>query len=119
MLGTLAREGPTTSNHKHIKKSEFTIKVTRAVNADYKLRAGIDDEWVYVPARKNKVVQCNEEDIDAEIDEGFVEDLKTPAHRPASAIEEGELAKPAPRTASALEEGELAPDVVEKKKKRR
>ena len=118
MLGTLARGGPTTSNHKHIKKSEFTIKVTRAVNEDYKLRAGIDDEWVYVPdktARKNKVVQCNEEEIDAEIDEGCVEDLKKKkrAKRTASA-------------ASALEESELAwalrPDTTpegEKKKKRR
>ena len=28
MLGTLARGGPTTSNHKHIKKSEVIIKVT-------------------------------------------------------------------------------------------
>ena len=91
MLGTLAREGPTTSNHKHIKKSEFTIKVTRAVNEDYKLRAGIDDEWVYVPdktARKNKVVQCNEEEI--------VEDLKKKkcVKRTASELEESELATP-------------------------
>ena len=114
MLGTLARQGPTTSKHKHIKKSEFTIKVTRAVNEDYKLRAGIDDEWVYVPdktARRNKVVQCNEEEIDAEIDEGCVEDLKKK--------------KCAKRTASALEESAYAwalrPDTipeVEKKKKR-
>ena len=99
MLGKLARQGPTTSNHKHFKKSEFTIKVTRAVNEDYKLRAGIDDEWVYVPdktARKNKVVQCNEEEIDAEIDEGCVEDLKKKkcAKRTASALEESELAWP-------------------------
>ena len=49
MLGKLARQGPTTSNHKHIKKSEFTIKVIRAVNEDYKLIAGLHDEWVYVP----------------------------------------------------------------------
>ena len=99
MLGTLARQGPTTSNHKHIKKSEFTIKVTRAVNEDYKLRAGIDDEWVYVPdktARRNKVVQCNEEEIDAEIDEGCVEDLKKKkcVKRTASELEESELATP-------------------------
>ena len=91
MLGTLARQGPTTSKHKHIKKSEFTIKVTRAVNEDYKLRAGIDDEWVYVPdktARKNKVVQCNEEEI--------VEDLKKKkcVKRTASELEESELATP-------------------------
>ena len=36
---------------------------------DYKLRASIDIEWVYAPdktARKNNVVQCNEEEIDAE-----------------------------------------------------
>ena len=96
MLGTLARGGPTTSNHKHIKKSEFTIKVTRAVNEDYKLRAGIDDEWVYVPARRNKVVQCNEEEIDADIDEGCLEDLKKKkcAKRTASELEESELATP-------------------------
>ena len=99
MLGTLARQGPTTSNHKHIKKSEFTIKVTRVVNEDYRHKAGIDDEWVYVPdktARKNKVVQCNEEEIDAEIDEGCVEDLKKKkcAKRTASELEESELATP-------------------------
>ena len=99
MLGTLVRQGPTTSKHKHIKKSKFTIKVTRAVNEDYKLRAGIDDEWVYVPdktARRNKVVQCNEEEIDAEIDEGCVEDLKKKkcAKRTASELEESELATP-------------------------
>ena len=99
MLGTLARQGPTTSKHNHIKKSEFTIKVTRAVNEDYKLVTGIDDEWVYVPdktARKNKVVQCNEEDIDAEIDEGCVEDLKKKkcVKRTASELEESELATP-------------------------
>ena len=96
MLGTLARQGPTTSKHNHIKKSEFTIKVTRAVNEDYKLRAGIDDEWVYVPARRNKVVQCNEEEIDAEIDEGCVEDLKKKkcVKRTASELEESELATP-------------------------
>ena len=99
MLGTLAREGPTTSNHKHIKKSGFTIKVTRAVNEDHKLIAGLDDEWVYVPdktARKNKVVQCNEEESDAEIDEGCVEDLKKKkcAKRTASALEEAEVAWP-------------------------
>ena len=99
MLGKLARQGPTTSNNKHIKKSEFTIKVTRAVNEDYKLKAGIDDEWVYVPdktARKNKVVQCNEEEIDAEIDEGCVEDLKKKkcVKRTASELEESELATP-------------------------
>ena len=73
MLGTLARQGPTTSNHKHIKKSKFTIKVTRAVNEDYKLRAGIDDEWVYVPdktARKNKDVQYNGSGIDEALDKG-------------------------------------------------
>ena len=69
MLDTLARQGPTTSNNKHIKKSELTIKVTRAVNEDYKLIAGLDGEWVYVPdktTRKNKVVQCSGEDIDEE-----------------------------------------------------
>ena len=99
MLGKLARQGPTTSNHKHIKISEFTTKVTRAVNEDYKLRAGIDDEWVYVPDKRNKVrvgVQCNEEEIDAEIDEGCVEDLqnKKCAKRTASELEESELATP-------------------------
>ena len=99
MLGTLARQGPTTSNHKHIKNSKFTIKVTRAVNEDYKLRAGIDDEWVYVPdktARRNKVVQCNEEEIDAEIGEGCVEDLKKKkcANRTASELKELEVATP-------------------------
>ena len=98
MLGTLARQGPTTSNHKHIKNSKFTIKVTRAVNEDYKLRAGIHDEWVYVPdktARKNKVVLCNEEEIDAEIDEGCVEDLKKNcAKRTASELKESEVATP-------------------------
>ena len=96
MLGTLARQGPTTSKHNHIKKSEFTIKVTRAVNEDYKLVTGIDDEWVYVPARKNKVVQCNEEDMNAEIDEGCVEDLKKKkcVKRTASELEESELATP-------------------------
>ena len=92
MLGTLARQGPTTSNNKHIKKSEFTIKVTRAVNEDYKLIAGLDDEWVYVPdktTRKNKVVQCSGEDIDAEIDMVcFGEDLKKLDKRTASALEE-------------------------------
>ena len=97
MLGTLARQGPTTSKHNHIKKSEFTIKVTRVVNEEYRLRAGIDDEWVYVPdktARKNKVVQCNEEEIDAEIDEGCVEDLKKKkcVKRTASEPEASELA---------------------------
>ena len=71
----------------------------RDVNEDYKLRAGIDDEWVYVPdktARKNKVVQCNEEEIDAEIDEGCVEDLKKKkcVKRTASELEESELATP-------------------------
>ena len=99
MLGTLTRQGPTTSKHNHIKKSEFTIKVTRAVNEDYKLVTGIDDEWVYVPdktARKNKVVQCNEEEIDAEIDEDYVEDLKQTkcVKRTASELEESELATP-------------------------
>ena len=99
MLGTLARQAPTTSNHKHINTSGFTIKVTRAVNEDYKLRAGIDDEWVYVPdktARKNNVAQCNEEEIDAEIDEGCVEDLKKKkfVKRRASELEESELATP-------------------------
>ena len=99
MLGKLARQGPTTSNHKHIKKSEFTIKVIRAVNEDYKLIAGLDDEWVYVPdktARKNNVAQCHEEDIDAEIDEGCVEDLKKKkcVKRTASELEESELATP-------------------------
>ena len=99
MLGTLARQGPTTSNHKRIKESKFTIKVTRAVNEDYNLRAGIDDEWVYVPdktARKNNVVQCNEEAIDAQIDEGCVEDLKKKkcVKRTASELEESELATP-------------------------
>ena len=100
MLGTLARQGPTTSNHKHIKKSGFTIKkVARSVNEDYKLRAGIDDEWVYVPdktARNNNVVQCSEEEIDAEIDEGCVEDLKNKkcVKRTASELEESELATP-------------------------
>ena len=93
------RQGPTTSKHNHTKKPEFTIKVTRAVNEDYKLRAGIDDEWVYVPdktARMNKVVQCNEEEIDAEIDEGCVEDLtkKKCAKRTASELEESDLATP-------------------------
>ena len=71
----------------------------RDVNEDYKLVTGIDDEWVYVPdktARKNKVVQCNEEDIDAEIDEGCVEDLKKKkcVKRTASELEESELATP-------------------------
>ena len=131
MLGTVPRQGPTTSNHKHIKKSEFTIKITRAVNEDYKLIAGLDDEWVYVPdktARKNKVVQCNEEDIDAEIDKGFIEDLKKLGKRTASELDldlrfEKRRAK---RTASALERSQLAwalrPDATpkaEKKKKRR
>ena len=93
MLGKLARQGPATSNHKHIKKSGFTIKVIRAVNEDYKIEAGRQDEWVYVPdktARKNKVVQCNEEEIDAEIDEGCVEDLKKKkcVKRTASELEE-------------------------------
>ena len=60
---------------------------------------GIDDEWVYVPdktARKNKVVQCNEEDMNAEIDEGCVEDLKKKkcVKRTASELEESELATP-------------------------
>ena len=91
MLGTLARQGPTTSKHNHIKKSECTIKVTRVVNEDYELRAGIDDEWVYVPdktARKNKVVQCNEEEI--------VEDLKKKkcVKRTASELEDPELTTP-------------------------
>ena len=99
MLGTLARQGPTTSKQKHTKQSRLTKKLTRAVNEDYKLRAGIDDEWLYVPdktARKNKVVQCNEEEIDAEIDEGCVEDLKKKkcAKRTASELEESELATP-------------------------
>ena len=99
MLGKLARQGPTPLKDKHIKKSEFSINVTRAVNEDYKLRAGIDDEWVYVPdktARKNKVVQCNEEEIDAEIDEGCVEDLKKKkcAKRTASELKESEVATP-------------------------
>ena len=99
MLGTLARQGPTTSKHKHIKKAGCTINLTRAVHEDYKLGAGLDDEWVYVPdktARKNKVVQCNEEEIDAEIDEGCVEDLKKKkcAKRTASELEESELATP-------------------------
>ena len=63
------------------------------------LKAGIDDEWVYVPdktARKNKVVQCNEEDIDAEIDEGCVGDLKKKkcVKRTAFELEESELATP-------------------------
>ena len=71
----------------------------RDVNEDYKLRAGIDDEWVYVPdktARKNKVVQCNEEEIDAEIDEGCVDARKKKKcpKRTASALEESELACP-------------------------
>ena len=93
MLGTLAREGPTTSNHKHIKKPEFTIKVTRAVNEDYKLVAGVDDEWVHVPdktTRKNRDVQCSGDGIDAALDEGCYsgEDLKRLAMRTASALEE-------------------------------
>ena len=54
---------------------------------------------MYAPdktARKNKVVQCNEEEIDAELDEDCVEDLKkkTCAKRAASALEESELAWP-------------------------
>ena len=73
-----------------------TARHPRDVNEDYELRACIDDEWVYVPARKNKVVQCNEEDINAEIDEGCVEDLKKKkcVKRTASELEESELATP-------------------------
>ena len=73
-----------------------TARHPRDVNEDYELRACIDDEWVYVPARKNKVVQCNEEDMNAEIDEGCVEDLKKKkcVKRTASELEESELATP-------------------------
>ena len=54
---------------------------------------------MYVPdktARKNKVVQCKEEEIDAEIDEGCVEDLKNKkcVKRTASELAESELATP-------------------------
>ena len=47
-------------------------------------------------ARKKKVAQCNEEEIDAEIDAGCVEDLKKRkcAKLTASALEESELATP-------------------------
>ena len=69
------------------------------MHEDYKLKACIDDEWVYVPdktARKNKVVQCNAEDVDAEVDEGCVDDLKKKkcVKRTASELEESELATP-------------------------
>ena len=78
---------------------------------------------MYVPdktARKNKVVQCNDEDIDAEIDEGFVEDLKKLAKRTASQLDldlrfEKKCAK---RAASDLEESELATPEGGKKKRR-
>ena len=45
---------------------------------------------MYVPARRNKVVQCNEEEIDAEIDE----EKKKCVKRTASELEESELATP-------------------------
>ena len=87
---------------------------------------------MYVPdktARKNKVVQCNEEEIDAEIDEGCVEDLKKLGKRTASEPDldlrfEKKHAKRTASAASALEESELAWPLIldptpegEKKKK--